>query len=139
MCDEPIVDDAWFVNYNIMHQYPDEANTFARVVDKNSGDIVFALDKREKNLSPTDDDVLMFYNAWAPPTEGQVQVDKLVYGHYCNAANVAALVEREGGTTYSQTNRDSDFDNGSRFATLAELVCEYVVTRERRAFSRTPW
>lgn len=26
------LDDAWFVNYNIMHQYPDIDKSFARVV-----------------------------------------------------------------------------------------------------------
>lgn len=27
------LDDAWFVNYNIMHQYPDIDQSYARVVE----------------------------------------------------------------------------------------------------------
>ena len=48
------------------------------------------MDKRELNIDETED-ILMFYNAWAPPTEGLLETTKLVYGHYCNTENVQTL------------------------------------------------
>ena len=37
----------------------------------------------------------MFFNAWAPPTEGPTGVtsNKLIYAHYCSAGNVQTLLD----------------------------------------------
>lgn len=65
--------------------------TFAQVYDNGLGDVHFALDKREKSLT-REEDVLMFYNVWAPPTEATEVTTKVVYGHYCNTGNVQTLL-----------------------------------------------
>ena len=48
------LDDAWIVEYNIMHQWPVEETSFAKLT---IGDTQTVLAQKEKNL--TDEDVLM--------------------------------------------------------------------------------
>ncbi|CAG5106093.1 Oidioi.mRNA.OKI2018_I69.chr1.g2679.t1.cds [Oikopleura dioica] len=84
------LDDAWSMDYQILHSYPDEPNCYARL----SGG--FTLRKKEDGDEfQNDDQVLMFYNAFAPPTENPISTSKLVYGHYCNPDNVQWLLSQD--------------------------------------------
>ena len=82
---------------------PSEKRSFARVVVDD--DIVYKLAQKEDGKG---DDVIMFYNAWSPPTSYEVKdeygkivesvaktitVQKLVYGHYCTSENIQQLLE----------------------------------------------
>ena len=86
------LDDAWSMDYQILHSWPDEQNCYARLIDT-SGTEQFVLRKKESGDEfQNDDQVLMFYNAFAPPLEAPVTTTKLVYGHYCNTENVEWLL-----------------------------------------------
>ena len=63
------LDDAWIVDYQIMHQWPVEANSHARLT---IGDQVRTLAQKEKT---DEEDVIMFYNAYSPPTSFDVDED----------------------------------------------------------------
>ena len=60
------LDDAWIVDYQIMHQWPVEANSHARFT---VGDEVRILAQKEDT---DEEDVIMFYNAYSPPTSFDV-------------------------------------------------------------------
>ncbi|CAG5105160.1 Oidioi.mRNA.OKI2018_I69.chr1.g1888.t1.cds [Oikopleura dioica] len=100
------LDDAWSLDYQIVHSYPEEENCYARLV---GGAKEFTLRKKEDAEElQNDDQVLMFYNAWAPSTEAPISTSKLVYGHYCNEDNVNWLLDQ-----------DSDIFDG------AVVICKY--------------
>ncbi|CBY22313.1 unnamed protein product [Oikopleura dioica] len=87
------LDDSWSLDYQILHSYPDETNCYARLT---GGAQQYDLRKKEDgDKFQKDDQVLMFYNAFAPPTEAPIKTSKLVYGHYCNADNVQWLLGQD--------------------------------------------
>ena len=54
------LDDSWFINYDIMHQYPVDAESYSQIIDSTQqNQIQFELDKREKNITDPIEDVLM--------------------------------------------------------------------------------
>ena len=85
------LDDAWSMDYQILHSWPDEPNCYAKLT---GGAEEYVLRKKEDGDEfQNDDQVLMFYNAFAPPLEAPVSTTKLVYGHYCNPENVQWLLK----------------------------------------------
>ena len=96
------MDQAWSLNYEIKHQIPNSASTYAQLV-KND-ETIFTANKTELGRF---DDVIMFYNAWSPPTSFKIEsefdkvinskrerlvVKKLFYGHYCTTEDINNLL-----------------------------------------------